>query len=542
MSSDSSAKGFCCRTTSIRAVPPSAETNRAPAPGGPSVPNGRLGPDARARDRRVPRERERQRVELLEPLRTERLLARRQRDIDARRGELAAWEAATQQLEAAHGLGVAREALELVVVRLEGEQARDEHRQHRHRSRQRRARAAQHEAADPAVEAASPVLTLRRLLGHGRGRVEARLLRPVGAASDDGEQRRDQRERRQHHQPHRDGDHRTERLVGAQDRKRQGGGGDQDRGAGRGDGAADASHRATHRLVPVGVARELLAEAGGDEEHVVRAGAEEHDCHDPRGLPGDGQVELLGDRCADRAGDLEDETNRQQGDQRDDGRAIDQEQQHQHQQYGDDQQDRVDVREDLDEVDDQAAGAADGDLDAGQVERRGAVADRGDGIGERGLGGLPGETGEEVEGRAVRGNQAGPGALGRPWRTDLRDGIRRLGSAEPGLEIRDGGPGRLAEPGGFADDDQRRRAGGGEALLRQLEGASRLRVGGKEERSLVLRDFVEARELRDQGSRDQDPDEQRDPFAARAADEVGYAAEHGLSDPDPGARRQPRGL
>ena len=49
-----------------------------------------------------------------------------------------------------------------------------------------------------------------------------------------------------------------------------------------------------------------LAEAGGDEEDVVRAGAEEHDGHDARGLPGDGQVELLGDRCADRAGDLED--------------------------------------------------------------------------------------------------------------------------------------------------------------------------------------------------------------------------------------------
>ena len=265
-SSEASENGLSVSTTSMRAVPPSAETKRAAAGGGPPAgPPGRSGRaegaarSRGARDRRVAGEGERQRVELLEALGVQHLLARRQRDVDARRRELARGEALAQQLEAADGLGVAREAGELVVVRLEGEEAGDEQRERRRRGREGGARPAQHDAADAAVDAAPPVL--RRLGLLGRLEVQSRLHRPEDAPPDDGQHRRDQRQRRQHHQPDGDRDHRAERLVGAQDRERQRRRGDEDRRARRGDGAAHPAHRAAHRLVLVGVAGQLLAES-----------------------------------------------------------------------------------------------------------------------------------------------------------------------------------------------------------------------------------------------------------------------------------------
>ena len=349
---------------------------------------------------------ERQGVDALQRRRVQRLVAGRQRDVDARRGEFAGREAAPQQLEAAHRFGVVGQALQPVVVGAEGEQAGDEHAEGQRRAGERRAGAAQHDGADAPVDAAPPV-------GRGGGPgVEAGLHRPVGAAPDDRQHGRDQGERGEHHQRHGQRDHRPERLVGAQAGEAERGRGDEDGRAGGGDGAADAAHRAAHRLVAVAVAGQLLAEARRDEEHVVGAGAEQHDGHDAGGLAGDGQVELLGDPGADPAGQLEDEPDAQQRDDGHDGRSVDGEQQREDERDGHEQEDGVDLREDAHEVDDQAAGPADGHLDAGQVERGRAVADRLDGVDEGRLGRFAGDVGQDVERRAVGRDEGGAGVAG----------------------------------------------------------------------------------------------------------------------------------
>ena len=462
---------------------------------------------------------ERQGVDAVQRRRLQRLVAGRQRDVDARGGEFAGREAAPQQLEAAHRFGVVGQALEPVVVGAEGEQAGDEHAEGQGRAGERRAGASQHDGADAPVDAAPPV-------GRGGGLgVEARLHRPVGAAADDRQDGRDQGERGEHHQRHGQRDDRPERLVGAQAGEAERGGGDEDGRAGGGDGAADAAHRAAHRLVAVAVAGQLLAEARRDEEHVVGAGAEQHDGHDAGRLAGDGQVELLGDPGADPAGQLEDEPDAQQRDHGDDRRSVDGEQQREDERDGHEQEDGVDLGEDAHEVDDQAAGPADGDLDAGEVERGRAVADGVDGVDEGRLGGLARDVGEDVERRAV-GRDEGRAGVAGVGRAHLDDVVRGAGAGQPAGEAGRGGEAGRAEAAGLADDDEHGRAGRRESLPRELVGAGRFGVGGEEERGLVLAHVAEARQLRDQQPRDDQPNDQRGPLAARTAREVGDATKH----------------
>ena len=353
---------------------------------------------------------------------------------------------------------------------------------------------------------------------------EARLPRPEGAASDDRQHRRDERERGEHHQRHRQRDHRPQRLVGAQDGEPQRGGRDEDRRAGRGDGAADAAQSASHRLVAVGVTGELLAEARRDEEHVVRPGAEQHDGHDARRLPRDGQVELLREPGGDAAGKLEDEPHPEQRDRGHDRRPVDGDEQREHQRDGDEQQERVDLAEHPDDVDHEPARPAHGDLDARQVERRGPLADRVHRVGERLLGRLAREFDEDVEGGAVGRDEAGH----RARRAHIGDVVRGVRPGHPGDEVVDGCERGLAEPGGLAEHDQRGCTPRRELVARQFVGERRLGVAGEEQRLLVLAHLVEARELREQHARGEHPHKQCDPLAARAADEVGEGPKHGL--------------
>ena len=383
-----------------------------------------------------------------------------------------------------------------------------------------RAGASEHNGADAAVDAASPV-------GCGGGLVvEAGLHGPVGSAADDREDGRDQGEGGEHHESDSQRDDRPERLVGAEAGEAERGGGDEDGRASGGDGAADASHGAAHGLVAVGVAGEFLAEARGDEEHVVGSGAEEHDGHDPGGLSGDGEVELLGDPGADSTGELEDEPDAEQRDRGDDRRSIDGKQESEHECDGDEQQDGVDAGEDAYEIDNEAAGAANGDLDAGEVERGGAVADDVHGVDEGRLRGLARDLDEDIEGRAVGRDEAGFGGRGGGGRPHLDDVVGRVGSGQPSREVGRGGEGGQAETGGLAEDDERGRAGGRESLLRELVGTGRLGVAGEEERGLVLTHVAEAGELGEQQPREDEPGEQRGPLAARTAREVGNATEH----------------
>ena len=90
----------------------------------------------------------------------------------------------------------------------------------------------------------------------------------------------------------------------------------------------------------------------------------------------------------DPTGELEDEPHAEQRDRRHDRRAVDRDQQRKHERDSDEQQERIDLAEDPDDVDDEPARTADGDLDAGQAERRGALADRVHRVGERFLGRL----------------------------------------------------------------------------------------------------------------------------------------------------------
>ena len=80
--------------------------------------------------------------------------------------------------------------------------------------------------------------------------------------------------------------------------------GEADRGGRGGDGGERAAQRERHRPVPVGVAAQLLAVAGDQQQGVVDADPEDEDREDALALEVDGQAGVAGQQVDDRAGDL----------------------------------------------------------------------------------------------------------------------------------------------------------------------------------------------------------------------------------------------
>jgi len=230
--------------------------------------------------------------------------------------------------------------------------------------------------------------------------------------------------------------------------------------------------------VAVAVPGQFLAKARRDEQHVVGSGAEQHDGHDPGGLPGDREIEIEGEPGGDGAGDLKDQSHAQERDRRHDRGSVDDDQQHQHQEDGHQQKQAVDVGEHPDQVHHQPAGSSHGNLHAGQTDGGRAVADAAHRVGERIFGRLAQHLHKDIHGGAVWRNQAGPLTHGRVGTQDPPHVVRRLGAGQPVCD-----PGRSligagAEAGRVAQNDQNGCAGRRETFLRELECPGCLGVAG----------------------------------------------------------------
>ena len=191
------------------------------------------------------------------------------------------------------------------------------------------------EAADPGRSGASgdaitkpPPAAMRRVCPGVTGVWHER---PEGAPPADQKQRRQQRQRRDHGQSHPDCRERSQpgRGVDLCERDDQqccddGSGGGDDRGR-------CAGERQAHGLVGALRAAQLLAVAGDQEQGVVGARAEHQDQRDAGGLPVDGHADRR-QRVAGRPQQLLGGHHREDRDDPEHRAAIDQHQQHQHQQ------------------------------------------------------------------------------------------------------------------------------------------------------------------------------------------------------------------
>ena len=121
--------------------------------------------------------------------------------------------------------------------------------------------------------------------------------------------------------------------------------------------------RGPHRLVLVGRSVQLLAIAGDQQEGVVGPRAEHQHGHDRTRLAVDRHPEL-GDPVADRAREGLGEEHRRQRDEEEHRRAVDHDQQEDHEADRGQQQGAVDPFEDFDRVGGEAGAAGDLHLEA----------------------------------------------------------------------------------------------------------------------------------------------------------------------------------
>ena len=125
----------------------------------------------------------------------------------------------------------------------------------------------------------------------------------------------------------------------------------------------------------------LLAVSGNDQERVVGTRPQHHDRHDRAGLPVDRHPEL-GEAIAEGASEELREDHRRQRDEQEDRRAVDQDQEDDHERDRGQQQRAVDALEDLDGVRAIAGAARDLDLEPAAGIRDG-VAPEIDGVENR---------------------------------------------------------------------------------------------------------------------------------------------------------------
>jgi hypothetical protein len=110
------------------------------------------------------------------------------------------------------------------------------------------------------------------------------------------------------------------------------------------------TQRHRHRLVPVGVAAQLLAVAGGQQQGVVGPGAEHQHRQDERALAVDGQAGVLGEQVDRRLGGGEGDEHAGQRQHPQGGAAVGKQQDDDHDHSGDVQQRGVEAGEHVGEV------------------------------------------------------------------------------------------------------------------------------------------------------------------------------------------------
>ncbi len=322
--------------------------------------------------------------------------------------------------------------------------------------------------------------------------------RPEGAAAEQGQQRRHQREPGDERDEHADPEHGREGSVVAVLGEEQGQHGQRDGETAGRDRLPGLAERRRESDAGAALAAQVLPVPRDEQKAVVGAGAEQQDHHQRRGLSRERETEGLGQEREDAAGHEVAEAHGDERHERQDRRAIDEQEQHEHEDDRSDQQLDVGVEEDLVDIGDETTGAGDPHLHATHRVAE-VVADGLDRVAEGGVPGVAVEAGED-EGAPSVGREAHAGAV---------DG---LGAAlEPGLALRDRRlVGRRERRAGAVHDDHRGALGVGEVLLLQCVGALALDGVGETLGRVV---GGHALELGAHGeeTRDHDPDGDDDP-------------------------------
>jgi hypothetical protein len=194
-----------------------------------------------------------------------------------------------------------------------------------------------------------PIRAHRPPLGR-LGRADDRPQRPQNPTADDDQQRRQQGDHGAQADGDADGHHRAEALGGVQLGDQQAQQAQDNRGRAGDDGRGGLAQGHGHGLVAVGVAAQLLAVAGGQQQRVVGPGPEHEHGQDERALAVDGQATVAGQQVDDRLGGREGDEHAAQGEQPQHRAAIGDQQDHDHDQGRDVQQGGVEAGEHVGEV------------------------------------------------------------------------------------------------------------------------------------------------------------------------------------------------
>ncbi|CAG6394505.1 hypothetical protein SCOCK_270086 [Actinacidiphila cocklensis] len=387
--------------------------------------------------------------------------------------------------------------------RVEGEQAEAERAEHDHRGHPHGARAAADPLPDP-----------RPHPGPGRlGGADVRDDRPEDPASDDHQERGEERDHRDQGDRDADRGDRAEARGGvhvggqqAQHAQGDGRGAGDDRGAGPVQG-----HR--HRLVPVLVAAELLPVAGHEQQRVVRTGAEDQHGEDAGALRVDHQSRVPGQQVDQRLRGEEGGDHREHRQHEQAEAAVGDQQDHDDDGECRVEEGAVDAGEGLAGVGRVAAGSRDVDLEPVAALFRGGpqVVDR---VLDRGPAALLDRDRHDHLGGPRRLLAVQPGA-GGAGADDAVGGHRAHGR---GVAADRGDVGR-GEPAGPGVDDHRG-CGLGDELLLDLQDFRRLRLSGQPARRVVLLRVHQLLRQRRERHQHDHPQHQHDPFAAPPAHQV----------------------
>ena len=204
----------------------------------------------------------------------------------------------------------------------------------------------------------APSRPQRPASGSGALGAGARDAGPERPAAGHQQRRREQGQAEDHGQEHAGGGERAERLAAAdpsEEEREQGEHHGHRAGHDRGCRAAEGG---AHRLVRVLAAGELLAVARHEQQRVVGRGAEHEHGRRARGLARDREPGLA-EQVLRAARGAFGQQHREEGDQPEDRRAVDEDEQDQHDRRGADEQDAVDAAEDVRHVGGEARPAGD---------------------------------------------------------------------------------------------------------------------------------------------------------------------------------------
>ena len=174
--------------------------------------------------------------------------------------------------------------------------------------------------------------------------------RPERGAAQQRHQRRQQGQRGEERAEDARGRHGAEGLVGVEIGEQQAEERDDDRGAGGNDGFPRIFPRGQHGGRAVGGVRQGLAEPGHVEQRVVRGGADHQDGQDALALAVELDPAELGHAEDQQDGGAEGEDRGEEDGNRQQQRAVDNQQDHEHRTEGHEQQDAVNAGEGADQV------------------------------------------------------------------------------------------------------------------------------------------------------------------------------------------------